>query len=112
MNINELTVGQVREIQAMFSEATTSQLSHWRIGRNYLIRTVTMILTGRLVAVTSQELVLEEASWIAETDRFADTISKGLLKEVEPYGDKPVIVGRGSIVDATEWIHPLPRTQK
>ena len=113
MNINELTIGQVQEIQGMLGGGLKSDpYCPWRIGRNYIIRTVTMILTGRLIAVTDKELVLDEASWIAETDRFADTISKGLLKEVEPYGDQPVIVGRGSIVDATEWFHPLPRTQK
>jgi hypothetical protein len=111
MNIDELTIGQVREIQGMLGGIKADPYP-WQLGRNYIIRTVTMILAGRLIAVTSQELVLEEASWIAETDRFANTISKGILKEVEPYGDKPVLVGRGSIIDATEWVHPLPRTQK
>lgn len=41
----------------------------WNVGANYLIRTVTMIDTGRLVDVGPQELVLEEAAWIADTGR-------------------------------------------
>ena len=39
--------------------------SGWQIGKNYLIRTVTMIDTGRLVGITDHELVLEDAAWIA-----------------------------------------------
>src|SRR3990167_4090803 len=48
----------------------------WKIGKCYLIRTVTMIDTGRLVEVTEQELVLEDAAWIADTGRFADALQK------------------------------------
>ncbi len=43
----------------------------WQLGKIYLIRTVTMIDTGRLVAIGAQQLVLEDAAWIAATGRFA-----------------------------------------
>ena len=84
----------------------------WRIGENYLIRTVTMITTGRLVAVYPLELVLVDAAWIAETKRYADSIKEGDFKEVEPYPDgQEVFVGRGALIDAT-IIPTLPRIQK
>ena len=85
--------------------------STWNIGANYLIRTVTMIDTGRLVQVTPMELVLEDAAWIADTGRFADALKKSEFAEVEPFPDGRVIIGRGSIIDAVE-ILTLPRSQK
>ena len=81
------------------------------LGQAYLIRTVTYFYTGRLVAVTDADLVLEDAAWIADTGRFATALQTGVLNEVEPYPSS-VIVGRGAIVDVCEWLHALPRDQK
>lgn len=85
--------------------------SVWTIGANYLIRTVTMIDTGRLVAVTDYELVLEDAAWIADTGRFSDALAKSEFSEVEPFPTGIVIIGRGAIVDAVQ-IKKLPIKQK
>jgi hypothetical protein len=38
-------------------------------------------------------------------------LQTGSLSEVEPFKNS-VIVGRGSIVDASIWTHPLPTEQK
>ena len=85
----------------------------WKIGANYLIRTVTMIQTGKLVWVGDKELVLTDAAWIADTARFSNALQKGEFSEVEPFPeDKEVIVGRGSIIDAVQIDFPLPRTVK
>lgn len=81
------------------------------IGQSYLIRTVTMIYTGRLAALTPTDFVLEDAAWIADTGRFATALASGFLEEVEPYPGS-VIVSRASYVDASVWKHPLPREQK
>lgn len=86
----------------------TSASSPWVVGRSYLIRTVTVYVLGRLVAAYDQELVLEEASWVADTGRFHEALAKGTLSEVEPY-PSCVVVGRGAICDASEWLHNLPR---
>ncbi len=83
----------------------------YKIGAIYLIRTVTMIDTGRLVAVTTQELVLEDAAWIADTGRFADALKNCKFNEVEPFPDGRVIVGRGAVIDAVE-IEAAPREQR
>lgn len=86
--------------------------SPWIVGRNYLIRTVTMINTGRLVEIHDQELVLEHAAWIADTGRFTDNLVSCEFNEVEPFPEgRRVIVGRGAVIDAVE-INTLPRTQK
>lgn len=76
----------------------------WEIGQRYFIRTVTMHLHGLLVDVTDKELVLMEAAWIADSGRFWNFITgKSPPNEVEPFQpDKPVIVGRGSLIDAQQ----------
>jgi len=87
------------------------QESAWEIGMNYLIRTVTMIQLGKLKRVTDKELVLSEACWVADTGRFNEALEKGTLKEVEMF-QRDVIVSRGGIIDATEWLTELPKTSK
>lgn len=80
-----------------------------KIGGKYLIRTVTHYLTGEVVAVHPQEVVIRDAAWVADTGRFATALREGTLSEVEPYPDGEVVIGRGAIVDAAAWTHPLPR---
>ena len=109
MNIDSLTLGEIKQIQTLIG--TTVDTHPYQIGKNYLIRTVTMIQTGKLVAVTNQELVLEDAAWIADTGRFADALVKAEFGEVEPFPDGQVILGRGAIVDAVK-IKCVTRSQK
>ena len=123
MDIESLTLKEIREIRALFvgpghpdvfstAPAVDDSNPHpWQIGKPYLIRTVTMIQTGRLVRVTSQELVLEDACWIADTGRFADALKSREFAEMEPFPDGPVIVGRGSIIDAVV-IGDVQRSQR
>jgi hypothetical protein len=93
-------------------QAKPKAAAGWKIGSAYLIRTVTMIQTGRLIAVGEHELVLEDAAWIADTGRFADALKGGSFSEVEPFPDGEVIIGRGSVIDACSLPFALPRVQK
>ena len=88
-----------------------SDNSHWNIGKNYLIRTATMIDVGRLVAVTDHELVLEDASWVADTGRFAKALETSDFSEVEMFPKGQVIVGRSALIDAV-MITKLPTATK
>lgn len=113
MNIEELTLGQIKEIQKMCGTPVRQVASHpYEIGKSYFIQTVTHYYTGRLIQVLKDELVLEEASWIADTGRFKDFIQDGKFNEVEPYPAGKLFIGRGSLVQAFEWNHKLPRDQK
>lgn len=90
----------------------TTKVHGFKTGKCYLIRTVTNYWTGRLIRIGPQELTLEDASWIADTGRFSQALNgPDNLNEVEPVVPN-VIVGRGSVVDAIEWLHPLPRVLK
>lgn len=82
--------------------------SVYEIGKNYFIRTVTMHHVGKLVKVTDKELLLEGASWVADSGRFNNALLTGKFSEVEPFVSKTVIVGRGALIDATVFNHDLP----
>lgn len=91
--------------------APPSATDPWKIGKCYLIRTVTMIQVGRLIWFGDKELVLTNAAWIADTGRFGDCLKDpGVIKEAEPFVND-CIVGRGAIVDATIW-HDVKVSQK
>lgn len=115
VKVDELVIEGItyvpKDSQATKTIELNGQESVWEIGKNYLIRTVTMIQLGKLKRVTSQELVLSEACWVADTGRFNVALEKGTLNEVEMF-QRDVIVGRGGIIDATEWLSDLPKTTK
>lgn len=112
MNIDDLTIKDAKQLASLFGSNAPASQHPFEIGENYLIRTVTMIDIGRLEWVGDKELVLSSAAWVAETDRWADCLREGKLKEVEPFPDGEVIIGRGSIIDAVIWTKKLPREQK
>lgn len=89
----------------------TEAIHPFEIGKQYLMRTVTNYLVGKLERVTAQEFVMSESSWIADTGRFYDSLRDGKFNEVEPIIGN-VIIGRGSLVDCVEWPHRLPKEQK
>lgn len=112
MKLDELTIGEARQLAAMFGGQVSSVGHPYRIGGKYFIRTVTHHLTGRLVEVGEHELVIEDAAWIADDGRFMDAVSSGKFNEVEPAPAGRVIVGRGSLIDAYEVTFELPRSQR
>ncbi len=83
------------------------------IGTSYYIRTLNFNYVGKLAAIRHDVLVLTNASWIPEDDRFHVTLSKGTFNEVEPYPpDKRVLVSRLTISDVCEFAFPLPTEAK
>lgn len=79
-----------------------------RVGNTVFIRTVTLYHVGRIVAVDTDFIVLADASWVAWTQRFSETLATGALDEVEQIPNGRAAVGIGAIVDAVDWPHPVP----
>ena len=101
MDLNDLC----KIVEILNCGKTESTDGPWEIGKKYFIRTVTMHLSGELVSVSYQELVLKDAAWVADSGRFNEAVKNpAKFSEVEPFA-KNVIVGRGSIIDATEIPH-------
>jgi len=108
----ELSMNDLRELIGNISSSNGAPNENpYEIGKNYFVRTVTHYLTGRVLRVTQQEIVVEDAAWIADTGRFSDSIRNAEFIEVEPYPPGEVIIGRGAVIDAVQ-ISELPKVQK
>lgn len=114
MKLDDLTIGEARELARLFGNGGAQQSEvHPLAGKAVFIRTVTHHYTGRAVAITATEIVLDDAAWIADDGRFHAAMQVGELSEVEPYPNgKLVYVGRGAVLDMCEWSHPLPRSAR
>ena len=119
MTIDTLTLGDIKSLKSFFTSDnanantnTNTDTNHpYKIGLKYLIRTVTMTQVGKLIAIYQNELVLQNASWVADTGKFNYALTTGDLDEVEPFNGN-VIVGRGAIIDCVEWNYALPTVAK
>jgi hypothetical protein len=111
MNINNLTIGQAKELVDMIGRCEDTNAHPFKIGEAYLFRTVTYIDVGRVVAITGKFLTLADASWIADTGRYADCLTSGVFDEIEPYPGFAYL-NIETIVDAAPWQHILPSAQK
>ena len=117
MELEKLTIGEIRQLQGLFNVSACSKSHPYKIGEKYFIRTVTHHYTGKLIEVCKDELVLEDCAWIADDGRFSENLEKALegkaeaFAEIEPYPDGKVIIGRGAVLDAF-IIGITPREQK
>lgn len=111
MNLDDLTLGQVKQLTAFTNQSKPNPYDKYK-GKAIFMRTVTMYYLGRLKDVYENELVLTECSWIPDTGRFHDALKLGQFSEVEPYVSDEVIIGRGAILDVCEWDKELLKEQK
>jgi hypothetical protein len=88
-----------------------------KVGQAYHIRTVTDHWIGRvksiepLVGNSHYVVVLEEASWIPQTGRFADFIAGRIEpEEVEPVGEMALTLDVAAVY--IPWKNPIPTRQK
>ena len=111
VDIDKLTLGEVKEIQrlAVGNYHISRGLQPYGVGEKWFFRTVTHHLIGEIKAVGAQEILLKGGTvmWVADDGRFQDLFEKGQPKETEVYGQNDVVVGRGSVIDATELSVPI-----
>ena len=116
MNLDELTIGQAKEIINIFSSPAApaieliSNVNPFKVGEKYFIRTVTHAHSGKVKYSSGQFLVLENAAWIADTGRFYDAIKNTEFDEIEPFTND-LILNMESIIDATIISGSLPEEQ-
>lgn len=84
----------------------------FEVGKNYLIRTITMIDVGKVTKIVGNFIIMDNASWIADTGRWYECLKRpDVFIEVEPF-THPLIVNTQSIIDATLWPYSLPTEAK
>ena len=82
----------------------------FEIGKAYLIRTVTYHQVGILKEIQGDFLIFKDASWVADSGRFSDCISKGTFNEVEYVG--AMGINKTAIVDFFPWENKVPKETK
>ena len=82
----------------------------FEIGKAYLIRTVTYHQVGILKDIQGDFLIFKDASWVADSGRFSECLSKGTFNEVEYVG--PMMINKTAIVDAFPFEHKIPKETK
>lgn len=92
------------------TEECKSDSDPFEIGKAYLIRTVTYHQVGILKDIQGDFLIFKDASWVADSGRFSDCLSKGSFNEVEYVG--PMMINRTAIVDAFPWENKVPKETK
>jgi hypothetical protein len=86
-------------------------------GSKYYIRTVTHHQVGKCIGVVHEGnipfVLLENASWVADSGRWHDSLTKGFQSnaEIEPCPGV-VRVNVSSIIDIFDWSHNLPTEQQ
>lgn len=111
MELENLTIKQIREIQSFCGTKTKSFEPLVEVGKKVFIRTVTHHYTGECVKCNKEWLELKDAAWIADDGRFNNFLKTGSANEIEPFEDN-VRIPVGGILDCTEWKHALPRSVK
>ena len=118
MNIDELTLGQLKEIQKacgaakVIGKVRKKTPLPFGVGDQIIIRTVTAIDLGRGVSIGDDFIVLTDGGWVASTGRFNECLKSGTLDEFERSDQPWFVVGRGAIVDIHPWPHKIPDKSK
>ena len=86
----------------------TDPFCPFEIGKAYLFCGVTRYFVGRVTRITGPFVELAEASWVANTGRFSEAVSRFTLDEVERVPDG-WIVNTAALNDAGPWNGDLPK---
>lgn len=109
----ELVASLINEL--IGSSPTISSDCPFEVGEAYFFRTVTYHTLGRVKKIVGNFLVLEEASWVADSGRFNEFINEGKIEnqsvEIEHLEINPVL-SLTSVVDAFPWKFKLPNKTK
>lgn len=109
LNLSDETYKRIKD-QLSQDEQTDIKDYDDLIGKNWFLRTVTYHCVGHVIARVGDFLEMENASWVADSGRFTQAITKGVLSEVEPVGR--YFVNLKAVCDFFPWKHDLPKEQK
>jgi len=111
MNIDELTIGQAKELSVLFSSNNNKSESPFKVGKAYMFRTVTHIHVGIVVEIHGDLVSTSSGSWVADTGLFTEFLETGKVSEVEVFSGRSG-VNIGALVDWAEWENEIYRERK
>lgn len=113
IEVSEEALAKIKEL--LGAEVVTKELDALDdlIGQKYLFRTVTYHMVGLVKKRIGNFLVLDTATWVADSKRFNEALSNGFDSDAElEYAGNGVLVNLDSVVDAFPWKHALPTTSQ
>lgn len=114
MDINDLTLGEVKEINNLVSHSAFENNNYKYIkGQKICIRGVTMIYTGIVEEDLNDAVVLSSACWIADTGRWSEFLKnpEKNVSESEMYPENTKIpIFKGIITDSCIISHVVLET--
>jgi len=118
VDLNELTIGEVKQLQSLLAGNIPSrgERKHdFEVGKRYFIRSVTHHLLGEVVEVCDLCVVLEKCTWIADDGKFSAAMrgewSDSAEHEIYP-PEVRVSVYFGGLIDSCQWAKPLITSTK
>ncbi len=112
MDLNDLTIGQAKELSQMFGGQNSSCSKPLvNKGDKIFTRTLTFHYIGEVVEDNQDHIVLNNCSWVADSGQFTSSIKDGSLSEVEIIGNGVKIL-KANMTDCIPWVHELPKTRK
>ena len=85
----------------------------FKVGQSVVIRSVTFHHLGRIKEFSGSYVILEKASWLAESGvQFGKMMEKGIGGETELEFVGDAAVNCSSVVDVFLWKHDLPTTSQ
>ena len=111
MDINDLTIGQAKELSGLFNLNSNNHESPFKVGKAYMFRTVTHIHVGIVEEVHGDLVSTSSGSWVADTGLFTEFLETGKVSEVEMFSGRSG-VNIGALVDWAEWENELYRKRK
>jgi len=109
IQVSEETYNLIKD-QLKFDEKCDLNDLNDMINKKFFFRTVTYHLVGEVTKLIGSIAVLKNASWVADSGRFANAIKEGALEEVEPVGE--AYLNLQTVTDFFPWNHNLPTKQK
>lgn len=79
------------------------------VGEKYFFRTVTYHMVGFVKKRIGNFLVVDKATWVADSKRFNEALRDGFDSNAElEYCGDGALINLDSVVDAFPWKHNLP----
>lgn len=112
MNIDELTLGQIKQLRGMLGDsAPQTKTLGLTVGDAVFIRAAVYHYTGRVTSIADGAVTLSDAAWIADSGKWNEALSTGVLDEIEPEPNG-VTVPLDAVLDWRPWTHTLPSEPK
>lgn len=109
IEVSEETLAKIKEQLGTDIKLKELDVLDDLVGEKYLFRTVTYHMVGVVKKRIGNFLVMDAATWVADSKRFNEALKNGFSDSAElEYCGNGALINLDSVVDAFPWKHDLP----